>query len=107
MILAGALAGPASSRSARHAVDPAYLVPATGDAILAAFTTTLTHLGGASVTRDGDALDVTPPANAPRICRGFSLPVAPGQASTVVVTASDSLASPTIDTDQLTFACTP
>ncbi|HKA31416.1 MAG TPA: hypothetical protein VKH82_18685 [Candidatus Binatia bacterium] len=83
------------------------LVPATVDAILAAFTTTLTHLGGASVTRDGDALDVTPPANAPRICGGFSLPVASGQTSTVVVTASDSLASQTVDTDQLTFARAP
>src|SRR5262245_11127462 len=98
---------PCAPTNIAHVERSGDLGPATVDAILAAFTTTLTDLGGASVTRDGDALDVTPPANAPRICGGFSLPVASGQTSTVVVTARDSLASQTVDTDQLTFACTP
>jgi hypothetical protein len=81
--------------------------PATEDAILDAFTTTLTRLGGASVTRDGGALDVTPPANAPRICGGFPLPVASGDERTIVVSVRDSLAPTTVDQDQLTFRCTP
>jgi cysteine-rich repeat protein len=80
---------------------------ATEDAILDAFRSTLTHLGGAAVTRDGGALDVTPPANVPRICGGFALPVASGDERTIAVSVHDSLAPPTVDNDRLTFSCTP
>jgi cysteine-rich repeat protein len=75
--------------------------------LLDAFTSTLTRLGGASVTRDGDALDVTPPANTPRICGGFPLPVASGDERTIVVSVRDSVAPTPVDQDQLTFRCAP
>jgi cysteine-rich repeat protein len=80
---------------------------ASEDAILDAFTTTLTRWGGASVTRTGLALDATPPANAPRICGGFPLTLAPGDQRTLAVSVRDSLAPPTLDTDHLTFVCAP
>lgn len=80
---------------------------ASEDAILDAFTTTLTRWGAASVTRTGLALDATPPANAPRICGGFPLILAPGDQRTLGVSVRDSLAPPTLDTDHLTFVCTP
>ena len=80
---------------------------ATENAILDAFTTTLTRWGGASVTRTGLALDAAPPANTPRICGGFALPVSSGDQRIVAVSVSDTLAPPRVDADQLTFVCAP
>jgi cysteine-rich repeat protein len=77
-------------------------------AILAAFTDTLTRLGGASVTPDGAAaLDVSPPANTPRICGQFPLTVAASDQRTIGVSVMDAMAPPTVDHDQLTFSCVP
>ena len=76
--------------------------------ILDAFTTTLTRLGGASVTPDGAAaLDVSPPANAPRICGQFPLTVASSDPRTIAVSVQDATAPPTVDDDRLTFSCAP
>jgi cysteine-rich repeat protein len=83
------------------------LDPATENAILDAFTTTLTRWGGASVTRTGLALDAAPPASIPRICGGFALPVSSGEQRIVAVSVRDTLAPPRVDADQLTFVCAP
>src|SRR5262249_29639851 len=77
-------------------------------AILVAFTDTLTRLGGASVTPDrAAALDVSPPANTPRICGQFPLAVATSDQRTIGVSVMDAMAPPTVDHDQLTFSCVP
>src|SRR5262249_12968440 len=76
--------------------------------ILGAFTDTLTRLGGAVVMPDGAAaLDVSPPANAPRICGQFPLTVASSDQRTIGVSVDDAMAPPTVDHDQLTFSCAP
>jgi len=76
--------------------------------ILAAFTDTLTRLGGTSVTPDGTAaLEVSPPATAPRICGRFPLTVATNDQRTIGVSVQEATASPAVDHDQLTFSCVP
>jgi cysteine-rich repeat protein len=94
---------------------PTALNQAAQEAMIAAFATTLTRWGGASVTRHDSSrtesppsivLDVTPPTNAVRICGSFPLTIGVNMEETYAVVVSDSLSSQ-VDQDQLTFACAP